>query len=51
MEGNSTRKFFDSSRPQYQPQDVELALEVDRYSFAMKVFREGGLLVARKYPG
>lgn len=51
MEGNSTRKFFDSSQPQYQPQDVDLALEVDRYSFAMKVFREGGLLVARKYPG
>jgi len=51
MEGNSTRKFYDSSQPQYQPQDVELALEVDRYPFAMKVSREGGLLVARKYPG
>ncbi|PKB82213.1 MAG: hypothetical protein BZY88_04945 [SAR202 cluster bacterium Io17-Chloro-G9] len=51
MEGNSTRKFFDSSQPQYQPQDVEIALEVDRYSFAMKVANEGGLLVARKYPG
>ena len=51
MEGNATRKFFDSSQPQYQPQDVDLALEVDRYPFAMKVSREGGLLVARKYPG
>lgn len=51
MEGSSTRKFFDSSQPQYQPQDVELALEVDRYPFAMKVAKENGLLVARKYPG
>ena len=51
MEGGSTRKFYDSSQPQYQPQDVELALEVDRYSFAMKVAKENGLLVARKYPG
>jgi len=31
-----------------RPEDVTLALEADRYSFAMKISREDGLLVARK---
>ena len=36
-------------RPQYHPQDVELALQISKYPFAMKVTRENGLPVARKY--
>ncbi len=51
MEGGATVKFFDPSQPQYHPKDVELALEVNRYPFAMKVSRENGLLVARKSTG
>lgn len=51
MEGGATVKFFDPSQPQYHPKDVELALEVNRYPFAMKVERENGLLVARKSTG
>ena len=48
MEGGATQKFFDAGQPQYHSQDVELALQVDRYHFAMKISREDGLLVARK---
>ena len=46
--GGATQKFFDPQQPQYHPEDVDLALEVDRYAFAMRITREEGLLVARK---
>ena len=48
MDGGQTQKFFDDSQPQYHPQDVELALQINRFPFAMRVSRESGLLVARK---
>ena len=48
MEGGQTQKFFDAGQPQYHPQDVELALQINRFPFAMRVSRENGLLVARK---
>ena len=51
MTGGATQKFFDPHQPQYHPQDVDLALEVDRYPFAMRITRENGLLVARKDDG
>lgn len=50
MAGGDTQKFFDDSKPQYHPKDVELALQISKYHFAMKVTREDGLLVARKLP-
>ena len=50
LQGGATQKFFDDSQPQYHPKDVELALQVSKYPFAMKVTRQGGLAVARKYP-
>lgn len=51
MEGGETQKFFDCAQPQYHPQDVELALQLNRFPFAMRVAREDGLLVARTHPG
>ena len=48
MDGGQTQKFFDDTQPQYHPQDVELALQINRFPFAMRVSRESGLLVARK---
>ena len=48
MTGGATQKFFDDAQPQYHPEDVALALELDRYPFAMRITREHGLLVARK---
>ena len=48
MSGGATQKFFDDEQPQFHPEDVTLALETDRYRFAMSITREDGLLVARK---
>ena len=49
MTGGATQKFFDDGQPQFHPEDVALALQAaDRYSFAMRISREDGLLVARK---
>ena len=48
MTGGATQKFFDPDKPQFHPEDVDLALQVDRYAFAMRITREDGLLVARK---
>ena len=48
MTGGATQKFFDPQQPQYHPEDVDLALQIDRYAFAMRIMREDGLLVARK---
>ena len=48
MTGGATQKFFDPEQPQYHPEDVTLPLQAARYSFAMKISREDGLLVARK---
>ena len=49
MSGGATQKFFDDTQPQFHPEDVALALEADRYPFAMRISREDGLLVARKH--
>ena len=49
MNGGHTRKY-DDHQPQYHPKDVELALQLNRFPFAMKISREDGLLVARKQP-
>ena len=51
MDGGQTQKFFDPAQSQYHPEDVELALQFNRFPFAMKIGREDGLLVARKVGG
>ena len=51
MEGGATQKFFDDAQPQFHPKDVELALQLNKYPFAMKITREDGLLVARRPAG
>ena len=48
LKGVATQKFFQTSQPQYHPEDVELALQFNKHSFAMKVTRQDGLLVANK---
>ena len=39
--------FGDTSKPWYHPVDMDLALRVDSFDFAIRVDRQGGLLVAR----
>lgn len=46
--GEEALKYDDPAQPQYHPQDRVLALQIDRYPFALRVTREAGLLVARR---
>ncbi len=41
-------KFGDPARPHYRPEDLEMALQIDRFPFAISVSRQDGLLVATK---
>ena len=45
--GAHAGNFGDPSKPWYHPMDMEMALRVDSFPFAIRVDREGGLLVAR----
>jgi 2-phosphosulfolactate phosphatase len=47
--GQEAQKYDDPAQPQYHPQDRALALQIDRYPFALRVTREDGLLVARTH--
>jgi 2-phosphosulfolactate phosphatase len=46
--GSEVTHFGDPKRPHFHPQDVEIALDVDRYDFAVMVTIEDGYPVARK---
>lgn len=45
--GEEAQKYDDISQPHFNPQDRELALQIDRYPFALRVALENGLPVAR----
>ena len=49
LAGESSLRFDDPALPQYHPEDREIALQIDSMTFAIKVRREGGLLVARRH--
>ena len=42
-------KFYDAAQPHFHPEDCDMALDVNRYDFAIRVARENGLLVARPH--
>jgi 2-phosphosulfolactate phosphatase len=42
-------KFYDPAQPHFHPKDCDMALDVNRYDFAIRVAREDGLLVARPH--
>lgn len=44
--GEHSQKFDDPGQPHFHPQDREIALDVDAIGLAIRVEREGGLLVA-----
>jgi 2-phosphosulfolactate phosphatase len=47
LAGGEIARFNDPARPHLHPQDVEIALDFDRYDFALRVETEAGLSVAR----
>src|SRR5208282_5721581 len=47
LAGGEAARFHDRSRPYLHPEDLEIALHVDRYDFAIKVITEDGRPIAR----
>ena len=47
LAGGECAKFRDPGQPQYLPEDLEMALQIDSVDFAIKAERTDGLLVAR----
>jgi 2-phosphosulfolactate phosphatase len=47
LAGEEAQKYGDPSQPHFHLRDREMAVDIDRYPFAIRVQREGGLLVAR----
>ena len=45
--GGETARFHDPTRPYLHPEDVDIALDIDRYDFAVRVDFEDGHPVAR----
>jgi len=41
-------KFHDPAQPHFHPEDLAIALEIDKYDFAVRIFKEGEFLVARR---
>ncbi len=42
-------KFHDPAQPHFHPEDCEIALDINRYDFAIRISREDDLLVARRH--
>jgi 2-phosphosulfolactate phosphatase len=47
LAGGEAARFFDSTRPYLHREDLEIALDIDRYDFAIRVMTEDGRPVAR----
>jgi len=50
LAGPQIPEFHDPAKPHLHPGDPEIALDIDRYDFAVRVTREEGRLVARREP-
>jgi 2-phosphosulfolactate phosphatase len=48
LAGGEVARFQDPARPYSHPEDVDIALDIDRYDFAVRVEFEDGRPVARK---
>jgi 2-phosphosulfolactate phosphatase len=47
LAGGEVERFHDPARPYLHPEDVDIALDIDRYDFAVRVNFEDGRPVAR----
>jgi hypothetical protein len=45
--GGEVGRFHDPSRPYLHPEDVDIALEIDRYGFTVRIEVEDGRPIAR----
>ena len=46
--GGEVAKFYDPNQPHFHQQDCEIALDIDRFDFAIAIEREDNLLIARR---
>ncbi|MBV9861626.1 MAG: 2-phosphosulfolactate phosphatase [Alphaproteobacteria bacterium] len=46
LAGGEVQRFYDPARPGHRPEDVEIALDIDRYDFAIRVVCRDGQAVA-----
>ena len=51
LAGPQIPDFADSTKPHLHPGDLDIALDIDRYDFAVRILQEDDRLVARKEPG
>jgi 2-phosphosulfolactate phosphatase len=49
LAGGEAAKFGDPSQPHFHREDLEIATEVNKYDFAIRVAKEDGFLVARRH--
>jgi len=47
--GGEATKFGDPKQPHFYREDLEIALEINKYDFAIRVVKEDGFLVARRH--
>jgi 2-phosphosulfolactate phosphatase len=47
--GGEAAKFGDPQQPHFHREDLEIALEINKYDFAIRVVKEDGFLVARRH--
>jgi len=50
LAGSRTADFHDPSKPHLHPDDLEIALDIDRYDFAVRITHEDGRAIARIEP-
>jgi 2-phosphosulfolactate phosphatase len=48
LESGEVPKFRDPNQPHFHPEDLEIALAMNKYDFAVRIRREDDLLVARR---
>ncbi len=48
LAGGEAAKFGDPKQPHFHREDLEIALEMNKYDFAIRVVKEDGFLVARR---
>lgn len=48
LAGPQIPDFHDPAKPHLHPGDLDIALDIDRYDFAVRIFSEDGRLIARK---
>jgi 2-phosphosulfolactate phosphatase len=48
LAGGEAAKFGDPNQPHFHREDLEIAIDVNKYDFAIRVVKEDGFLVARR---